>query len=92
MHISFIICITGTLFTGHLSYSLFISAIIMSSEPTTEQAIKALQAQFQELVMSLAQGQQELKTLILKKKKKKKRTSGSILDADLGMDYRMRSS
>ena len=48
----------------------------MSSEPTTEQAIKALQAQnaqFQELVMSLAQGQQELKTLLLKKKKKKKK-------------------
>ena len=47
----------------------------MSSEPTTEQAIKALQAQnaqFQELVMSLAQGQQELKTLIQKKKKKKR--------------------
>ena len=46
----------------------------MSSEPTTEQAIKALQAQnaqFQELVMSLAQGQQELKTLLLKKKKKR---------------------
>ena len=51
----------------------------MSTEPSTEQAIKALQAQnaqFQELVMSLAQGQQDLKTLILKerKKKKKKRT------------------
>ena len=49
---------------------------MMSSEPTTEQAIKALQAQndqFQELVMSLAQGQQELKTLLLKKKKKKKK-------------------
>ena len=61
-------------FTGHSSSSLFISAIIMSSEPTTEQAIKALQAQnaqFQELVMSLAQGQQELKTLTLKKKKKR---------------------
>ena len=46
----------------------------MNPEPTTEQAIKALQAQnaqFQELVMSLAQGQQELKTLILKKKKKR---------------------
>ena len=46
----------------------------MSSEPTTEQAIKALQAQnaqFQELVMSLAQGQQELKTLLLKKKNKR---------------------
>ena len=50
----------------------------MSSEPSTEQAIKALQAQnaqFQELVISLAQGQQDLKTLILKEKKKnKKRT------------------
>ena len=49
----------------------------MNPEPTTEQAIKALQAQnaqFQELVMSLAQGQQELKALLLKKKKKKKRT------------------
>ena len=51
----------------------------MSTEPSTEQAIKALQAQnaqFQELVMNLAKGQQDLKTLILKerKKKKKKRT------------------
>ena len=51
----------------------------MSTEPSTEQAIKALQtqnAQFQELVMSLTKGQQDLKTLILKerKKKKKKRT------------------
>ena len=46
----------------------------MSTEPSTEQAIKALQAQnaqFQELVMSLAQGQQELKTLLMKKKKKR---------------------
>ena len=46
----------------------------MTSEPSTKQAIKALQAQnsqFQELVMILAQGQQELKTLILKKKKKR---------------------
>ena len=47
----------------------------MSSEPTTEQAIKALQAQnaqFQELVVNLAQGQQELNALLLKKKKKKR--------------------
>ena len=46
----------------------------MNPEPSTEQAIKALQAQnaqFQELVMSLAKGQQELKTLIQKKKKKR---------------------
>ena len=49
----------------------------MSAEPSTEQAIKALQAQnaqFQELFMNLAKGQQDLKTLILKEKKKKKRT------------------
>ena len=47
----------------------------MNPEPTTEQAIKALQAQnaqFQEMVMNLAQGQQELKALLLKKKKKKR--------------------
>ena len=46
----------------------------MNPESSNEQAIKALQAQnaqFQELVMSLAQGQQELKTLLLKKKKKR---------------------
>ena len=63
-------------FTGLLSSSLFISAIIMSAEPSTEQTIKALQAQnaqFQELVMSLAKGQQDLKTLIVKEKKKKKK-------------------
>ena len=45
----------------------------MNPELTNEQAIKALQAQsaqFQEMVMSLAQGQQELKTLLMKKKKK----------------------
>ena len=42
---------------------------------STEISIKALQAQnaqFQELIRSLAQGQKELKTLILKEKKKKK--------------------
>ena len=62
--------------TGLLSSSLFISAITMSAEPLTEQAIKALHAQnaqFQELFMNLAKGQQDLKTLILKEKKKKKK-------------------
>ena len=42
----------------------------MNPETSNEQAIKALQArsaQFQEMVMSLAQGQQELKALLLKK-------------------------
>ena len=48
----------------------------MSVEPSSEQAIKALQAQnakFQELFINLAKGQQDLKTLILKEKKKKKK-------------------
>ena len=43
---------------------------------STEMSIKALQAQnaqFQELIMGLAQGQEELKALLLKKGKKKKR-------------------
>ena len=47
----------------------------MNPDSSSEQAIKALQAQnaqFQEMVLSLAQGQQELKTLLLKKKKKKR--------------------
>ena len=48
----------------------------MSSETPTDQAIKALQAQnaqFQEMFLNLAKGQQDLKTLILKDKKKKKK-------------------
>ena len=39
----------------------------MNPESSTEQSIKALQAQnaqFQELIMSLDQGQQDLKTLL----------------------------
>ena len=47
---------------------------IMNPESSTEQSIKALQAQnaqFQELIMSLAQGQEELKALLVKKKKKR---------------------
>ena len=45
---------------------------------STEASIKALQvqnAQFQELIKGLAQGQEELKTMLLKKEKKKKRRS-----------------
>ena len=47
----------------------------MSAETSTDQAIKALQvqnAQFQEIFMNLAKGQQDLKSLILKDKKKNK--------------------
>ena len=43
---------------------------------STETSIKALQvqnAQFQELIKGLAQGQEELKAMLLKKEKKKKR-------------------
>ena len=67
------------LITGALTGFLILFAVyfsIMSSEASTEQAIKALQsqnAQFQELFVSLAKGQQHLKTLILKEKKKKKK-------------------
>ena len=47
----------------------------MNPESSTELSIKALQAQnaqFQELIMGLAQGQEELKALLVKKKKKKR--------------------
>ena len=47
----------------------------MNPESSTEQSIKALQAQnaqFQELIMGLARGQEELKALLVKKKKKKR--------------------
>ena len=69
-------CITGALLlqVTYLLRCLFQHSSIMNPELTTEQAIKALQAQnaqFQEMVMNLAQGQQELKALLLKKKKKR---------------------
>ena len=50
--------------------------LIMSSETSIDQAIKALQAQnaqFQEMFTNLAKGQQDMKTLLLKEKKKKKK-------------------
>ena len=62
--------ITGTI-TGFSSSSLFISA-----EMSSDQAIKDLQAQnsqFQELFLSLAKRQEDLKALILKEKEKKKK-------------------
>ena len=48
----------------------------MNPESSTELSIKALQAhnaQFQELIMGLAQGQEEMKALLVQKKKKKKK-------------------
>ena len=62
--------ITGTI-TGFSSSSLFISA-----EMSSDQAIKDLQtqnAQFQEMFLSLAKGQEDLKTLLVEEKKKKQR-------------------
>ena len=59
----------------------------MSAEPSTEQAIKALQAQnaqFQELFMNLAKGQQDLKALILKEKKKKKKKKKKTVLFNMG--------
>ena len=62
--------ITGTHYRSLIFFAIYFS--IMSAEPSTEQEIKALQAQnaqFQELFMNLAKGHQDLKTLILKEKK-----------------------
>src|ERR1043165_1375878 len=59
-------CITGTLKISFLIFSLFILA-----EMALEQTVKDLQAQnaqFQEVVTSLVQGQEDLKKLINKKK------------------------
>ena len=73
MHIVHII--TGTI-TGLSSSSLFISAKMSS-----EQSIKDLQAQnaqFQQMFINLAKGQEDLKALILKEKKKKKKASGIL--------------
>ena len=66
--------IAGTYYRSLIFFVVYFS--IMSAEPSTEKAIKALQAQnaqFQELFMNLAKGQQDLKTLILKEKKKQKK-------------------
>ena len=64
---------------GFSSPSLFIS-VKMSSE----QSIKDLQtqnAQFQQMFITLAKGQEDLKALILKeKKKKKKKKSVGVLN------------
>ena len=68
--------ITGTI-TGFSSSSLFISA-----EMSSDQAIKDFQAQnaqFQQMFLSLAKGQEDLKTLILKEKKKKKKKKKVVL-------------
>ena len=72
-HIHIIALQVSLLQVAYLLHCLF-QPIIMNPESSTEQSVKALQAQnaqFQELIMSLAQGQQDLKTLLLKKKKKR---------------------
>ena len=65
-HLIIIHIITGAT-TGFSSSSLFISA-----EMSSNQVIKDLQAQnaqFQQMFISLAKGQEDLKVLILKEKK-----------------------
>lgn len=60
----------------YLIFSLFTSA-----EMALEQTVKDLQAQnaqFQELILNLSKGQDELKTLLAKKKKKTRRSGGLI--------------
>lgn len=67
----------------YLIFSLFISA-----EMALEQTVKDLQAQnaqFQELILNLSKGQDELKTLLAKKKKKTRRSGGLI---NLGRRFR----
>ena len=51
------------------------------AEISSEQSIKDLQAQntqFQQMFISLAKGQEDLKALILKEKKKKKKVAGIL--------------
>ena len=68
-------CIAGT--TVHRSltfFAVYFSSFIMNPESSTEQSIKVLQAQnaqFQELIKSLAQGQQDLKTLLLRSEERR---------------------
>ena len=52
------------------------SSLVISAEMSSDQAIKDVQAQnaqFQELFLSLAKGQEDLKALILKEKEKEKK-------------------
>ena len=70
-------CIAGCFLSGCLQFFAVYFSIMNPDSSSTEMSIKALQAQnaqFQELIMGLAQGQEELKALLLKKEKKKKRT------------------
>ena len=79
--------ITGTII-GFSYSSLFISAEISS-----DQAIKDLQAQnaqFQQMFISLAKGQEDLKTLILKEKKKKKKKKVGIQNMGRRFGERLR--
>ena len=77
MHLHTYHCITG-FHNRFLIFSLFISA-----EMALEQTVKDLQtqnAQFQEMILNLAKGQEELKALITKEKKKKTKKSAGILN------------
>ena len=56
-----------------------------------EQSVKDLQAQnvqFQQLIMNLSKGQEELKTILTKKKKKKKKTKKAVGVINLGRRFK----
>ena len=85
MHPIIMHTITGTI-TGFSSSLLFISV-----EMYSDQAIKDLQAQnsqFQELFLSLAKGQEDLKALILKEKEKKKKKKKKVVLLSMGKMFR----
>ncbi|KAL5073995.1 hypothetical protein RYX36_012979, partial [Vicia faba] len=66
---------------------------IITAKMSSDQAIKDLQAQnaqFQQMFLSLAKGQEDLKTLILKEKKKKKKVG--ILNMGRRFGERIRQS
>ena len=74
----------------YLIFSLFTSA-----EMALEQTVKDLQAQnaqFQELILNLSKGQDELKTLLAKKKKKTRRFRGPIKTKEQVDDYESKNS
>ena len=58
-----------------------------SATETTLKALQAQNAQFQELIMGLAQGQEELKAMLLKKEKKEKKKKRRIVMFNSGRRF-----
>ena len=55
-------CMTGTLITGHLPSSLFISAMTSQQD---NQDLHAQETQFGEILLNLSKGQEELRVLLM---------------------------